>query len=401
MDNDPLKGIRVFLIGSVWAGPMCAALLSDLGAQVIRLESHAQIDPYRTMLARDEGSLEQGSIFHCLNRNSLSITLDLSKKDARELAKKIVKKSDILLENMTPGILKKWGLDYPAVKKINPEIIMASISGFGQTGRLSAVPAYGLTSTCLSGLISMSGYENEPVGFTTAYPDPACGLLGFFAIMAALNRRHETGNGGHIDISHLEATAAMMGEELIDYTMNSRVAREKGNSSHWMAPHGCYPCLGDDRWITIACETDEEWHALCEATGHPQWVNDERFIDLFARLENKTELDHLISDWTGEQTDYHAMEILQKAGVAAVPVFTTAELFTDPHITEEEYLVHLPHPEDPVSYVYNTPWKFSETPASIRRHAPLLGEHNEFVLCDICDVDKKEFTRLVDEQVIW
>jgi crotonobetainyl-CoA:carnitine CoA-transferase CaiB-like acyl-CoA transferase len=402
MSKYPLEGIRVFFIGSTWAGPMCAALFSDMGAEVIRLESHTWIDPYRILWARDRGNLEQGPVFQVLNRNALSITLNLSQPRAIELAEAIVKISDVLLDNTSPGVLKRWGLDYAAVGAINPSIIMASISGYGQNGPMSPQSAYGPASTSLSGLASLVGYEGEdPVGMLTAYPDPVAGIFAFFSIMAALHYRVTTGKGQYIDVAQLEAVASMMPEEILDYTMNSRVASCRGNSSFWMAPHGCYRCKGEDKWITIACATEEEWQALCQATGNYQWLEDKRFVDIHFRLENRKELDKLIEQWTSGYTDYEAMEILQQAGVAAVPVFSIGNMFTDPHAQEEEYLVHLPHPEEPGSYVYNVPWKLSETPGGIRRHAPLMGEHNEYVLCELCGLPKEEFQRLVEEKVIW
>jgi len=402
MPKGPLEGIRVLLIGHVWAGPMCAALFSDMGAEVIRLESHTRIDGYRILFAKDEGNVEQGPFYQVLNRNALSVTLNMRQPKAKELAKAIIRISDVLLENNVPATLRNWDLDYPSVCQVNPNIIMASISGYGQSGPLSLQGAYGPATAALSGLSSQVGYENEdPIGLLTAYGDPVAGLGAFLAIMAALHYRFKTGKGQYIDISQWEALDAMMVEEILDYTMNGRIASCKGNSSSWMAPHGCYRCKGEDKWITIACATQEEWQALCQVTGHPQWLNDERFVDNYARLKNRKALDKIIEEWTINHSNYAVMEILQQAGVAATPVLSMAELFTDPHAQEEEYFMHLPHPEQPGGFVYNTPWKLSETPGGIRRHAPLMGEHNEYVLCELCGIPKDEFQRLVAEKVIW
>lgn len=402
MAKGPLEKLRVVLIGNAWAGPLCAASLGDMGAEVIRLESRARVDPYRLLWVKDEQNIEKGPFFQVVNRNTLSVTLNMSHPRARELAKAIIGISDILVENYAPTTLRRWGLDYPSVRQINPSIIMASISGYGQSGPLSSQSAYGPASMSLSGLAWQLGYEGEePLGMLTPYNDPLAGLVGLFSIMAALHYRARTGRGQYIDISQLESVAAMMGVDVLDYTMNGRVASSQGNRSSWMAPHGCYRCKGEDKWITIACATQEEWRAFCQATGNQHLLNDERFVDNYARLTNRKELDKIIEEWTSRRIDYEVMELLQQAGVAAAPVFTLAELFTDPHAQEEEYFVHLPHPEEPGGYVYNIPWQLSRTPGEIRSPAPLMGEHNEYVLCELCGIPKDEFQSLVEEKVIW
>jgi len=279
---------------------------------------------------------------------------------------------------------------------------MVSISGFGQTGPLSSEPAYGPASSSISGLSALLGYEDEgPLGMLSAYPDPVAGVSAFFACMAALHYRVRTGKGQYVDQAQLEILSTMMGQEILGYTMNGHVASCAGNSSYWMSPHGCYRCKGEDKWITIACTTEEEWGDFCRATGNTEWLGDERFADSYSRVKNHKELDRLIEQWSANYTDYEAMEILQKAGVAAAPIFTQGEIFTDPHAQHEEYLLHLPHPHEPGGYVYNVPWKLSKTPGRLRRHAPLMGEHNEYVLCELCGLSKEELQKLIEEKVVW
>jgi benzylsuccinate CoA-transferase BbsF subunit len=337
-----------------------------------------------------------------INRGLQSVTINMDKLEGRELARKIVKECQVMLDNLSPRVLRQLGLDYDNIRHVNPEIIMVSLSGYGRTGPWAYYPAYGPMLSSYCGFAALIGYEDEdPVGDMIAYNDPVSAMTAVFAVMAALRYKARTGKGQYIDVSELECGVSLMGQEILDYTMNSRVASCRGNSSFWMAPHGCYRCKGEDKWITIACATEEEWQALCQATGNYQWLEDKRFVDIHFRLENRKELDKLIEQWTSGYTDYEAMEILQQAGVAAVPVFSIGNMFTDPHAQEEEYLVHLPHPEEPGSYVYNVPWKLSETPGGIRRHAPLMGEHNEYVLCELCGLPKEEFQRLVEEKVIW
>jgi len=401
MSNGPLEGLRVFFIGSTWAGPMCCSLLSDMGAQIIRQETHSHPDMYRLVQSDDRTSVENGPFFQVLNRDQLSVALNLAEPEARDLAKRIIKICDVMVENNSPRLLKKWEMDYQNVKKINPRIIMVSISGYGQDGPLAEEASYGTGLIQASGLSSLFGYEGQqPLGSISSYPDPVAGLGAFLSIMSALYYRKRTGKGQHIDISLLEATIAMMGREVTDYTMNERVAGPFGNHSPYVAPHGFYRCKGPDKWISISCPTEDEWKAFCLSTGNPRWMDDERFADNFCRLNNQAELDELITEWTKQRTDYDAMEALQRAGVAAFPVFTMAEMFTDPHVREEEYVTPIPHPNNPAGFVYNTPWNLSDTPGRPRRHAPLLGEHSEYVLCELCGLAKDEFDRLRAEKII-
>ncbi len=406
MGKKPLEGIRVFFMGSTWAGPMCATMLSDMGAQVIHQESHSHIEIYRYLYTPDRSNPEGGPMFHVLNRGHLSVCLDLPKPEAVELAKRIIKISDIFFGNNAGGILGKekgkLGLSYDIVKETNPHIIMVDMTGFGDYGPLKSAPAYGTALAAHCGFSNLTGYCGEtPLGENQFYSDPVSGTHALVATMAALHYRNKTGKGQYIDIAEGETLAALLGREFLDYTMNGRIATCQGNRSYWMAPHGCYPCQGDNRWITIACATEEEWQALCVATGNIQWLDDERFADMYSRLKNSTELDKLIGEWTSWHTDYEAMEMLQKASVAAVPIFSIADLFTDPHAQAEEYYIPLPHPYDPASWVYTPAWKLSETPGEVTTPAPLLGEHSEHVLCELCGLPKNEFDRLVKEKIIW
>jgi benzylsuccinate CoA-transferase BbsF subunit len=373
-----------------------------MGAEIIHQETHNHPDMYRLVQSTDRESVENGPYFHVINRNHLSVALNLADVRARDLAKRIIKISDVFVENNSPRLLKGWGLDYDHVKGINPSIIMASISGYGQTGPLANQASYGTGLIQASGLSALFGYEGQdPIGSISSYPDPVTGIGSFFAIMTALFHRNRTGKGQYIDISLIESTVALMGAEVVDYTMNGRIAKPTGNRSPWFAPHGFYRCKGPDKWISISCPTENEWKALCVSTGKLEWLNDNRFTDNFSRLKNQEALDGLITKWTEERSDYEAMEVLQRAGVAAVPVFTMAEMFTDPHVQDEEYVTPLPHPNNPACFVYNTPWKLSQTPGKPYRAAPLLGEHSEYVLCDLCGLPKDEFARLCEERVIW
>ena len=397
-----LEGHRVVFFGTIWAGPLAVATLADFGAEVIRVESRTYIDEYRLLLSPDRQNVEKGPYFHTINRNTLSIALDLSRAKARELAKALVKISDVVVENQSPRVMKEWGLDYPILREVNPALIMASMSGFGQTGPVAYDVAYGPTLSTFSGLAGLVGYAGgPPLGLHRAYNDPAAAMAAVFAIVAALRHRARTGEGQYIDVSQLEAPLTLLGREVMDYTMNRRSAVPQGNRHPSMAPHGYYPCKGEDRWVTIACGTEEEWKALCVATGNPQWIDDPRFADGYQRLKNQGELDRLISEWTVNYAPTEAMETLQKAGVATVPCYSIVDLVADPHAQEQEYFIALPHPAEPDDFVYGNPWRLSETPPEIRRHAPLFGEHNNYVLCELCGIPEEEVASLVQDKVVY
>jgi len=397
-----LEGLRVVLFGTIWAGPATAATLADFGAEAIRVESRAYPDPFRYLMSQDRTNPDKGPFFQTLNRNTLSVTLDLSRQEARDLAKRLIKICDVVVENQSPKVMKQWGLDYPVLKEMKPDLIMASVSGYGQTGPLAQDIALGPTLSSFSGLDSMVGYPGgPPLGIHRAYFDMVGAMAALFAVLLALRQRAKTGQGQYIDVSMAETGVTLLGREVMDYVMNGRSAVPRGNRHPSMAPHGWYPCKEKDTWITIGCGKEEEWRALCEATGNPQWLEDPRFLDSYSRLKHEEELNRLIGRWTAGYRPLEVMEILQRAGVPAVPCNDIPALFADPHSLDQGYFVSLPHPEDPDAFVYNNPWKLSETPAEIRRHAPLLGEQSRYVLCELCGVSEEEFNRLVEEKVIY
>lgn len=402
IDKRALEGLRVVLFGTIWAGPATAATMADFGAEVIRVESRRYLDTYRFLMSPDRTNPERGPFFHTINRNTLSVTLDLSQPRARELAKALIKISDVVVENQSPRVMKAWDLDYPVLKEVNPALIIASLSGFGQTGPLANDVAYGPTLSSLSGLDGLVGYfGGPPLGIHRAYNDLAAAMAALFAILVALRHRARTGEGQYIDVSLGEAGVALMGREIMDYTINGRSAVPQGNRHPSIAPHGYYPCKGEDTWITIACGTEEEWKALCRATQNPQWIDDNRFSGNDTRLKHQDELNGLIGEWTVNHTPTEAMEILQKVGVAAVPCHDVATLFADGHALEEGYFIPLPHPAEPDDFIYNNPWRLSQTPPEIHRHAPLLGEHNKYVLCELCGIPEEEVDRLVQEKIVY
>ncbi len=402
MESSLLKGLRVVDFGWVWAGTVLGHVLADYGAEVIKIESKRRLDGMRFGKVFELGDeLEKNTFFHNLNRNKLSITVDLTKPRGADLLKQLVAKSDLVVENFIPGVLERHGLDYTSLKEVKADIIMIALSPAGQKGPLSQIRIYAPLLSALSGIDSMVGYPGDrPIGLKHAYADPTASLFGLFSVLAALRYRAGTGKGQYIDLSQYECVVGLIGEAIMDYVMNGRVASPKGNQSNTMAPHGIYPCKGEDKWVSIAIKTEEEWRAFCSVVGNPTWSKEKKFDDLGKRVSNAKELDRHITEWTLTHTDYEVSEMLQGVGVAATPVLSTDGIFLDPHFNERKTFVDVEHPVVGGSVVYNVPWKFNNISPVPMKHAPLLGEHNEYVFGGILGLSKEEIKELVKAEVL-
>ena len=398
----PLEDLRVLDFGWVLAGPVVATLLGNLGAEVIKIESRKRIDSMR--LSPDNLSLdpEKDLLFHSLNRNKLSISIDITHPKANKILKGLVEISDVVVENFSARVMARHGLDYQALKGVNPSIIMISLPATGMSGPLSDVITYGNTLQALGGAESLVGYYGEQVlGMQQAWADYNAAIHGFFAVLAALYYRKKTGKGQHIEAAQLDPLISSLGEAIMEYTMNGRVLGPQGNRNPTMAPHNNYRCQGEDKWVSIAIKTEEEWQSFCQAMGNPPWTKEERFADRYKRMQNQEELDKFISQWTINYSHYEVMEILQKAGVAAVPCLDVEERFFDPHFNEREAYITIEHPVTGTDFVANLPWKMSRTPGGIRRSAPMLGGHNDYVFGKLLNMSQEEIAELVEEKVLY
>ena len=402
MQKLPLEGIRVADFSWVLAGPHCTQWLGLMGAEIIKLETNKRLDMMRmSAFAEGKRDIERAGAFHMLNYNKKSCTLDLTQPKAIEIVKKLVKISDVTVENFAPGVIDKMGLGYTVLKSIKPDIIFVSSSGLGSTGPDRGHVAYGSTLHSFSGLCSITGYAGGPprtIGGT--YTDPLTGVTMTFAILAALYHRAKTGEGQFIDLSMAESTIAQLPEAIMDYTMNSRVAAPSGNEDGAMAPHGCYPCKGNDKWVAIAVSNDAEWKSLCHAMGNPDWCKEKRFADQYSRYRNKTELDKLVGEWTKNYTNYEVMQILQKAGVAAGPSTNIDDMVADPHLKERGLYKELDYPDIGKRPIVAAPWKLSRGFADYKI-APHLGEHNEYVFHELLKMPHDDIKKLMEEKVIF
>jgi benzylsuccinate CoA-transferase BbsF subunit len=397
-----LKGVRIADFGWVLAGPYSSMLLSHMGAEVIKIETRKRIDEQRVQHgAGASKDCESSSNFFEINLNKLSVTLDLSTEKGKELAKKIVSVSDVAMENMRPGVMAKLGLAYKDLVKVKQDLIMLSLSGYGATGPYRGYAAYAPCFSCFGGQAYLTGYADGEPNNLTSDCDARAGTAAAFAVLMALNIRKRTGQGQYIDLSSSEALNTLIGDQMMEYSMNQRSPARDGNCDAIMAPHNCYRCKGNDAWISIAVATDQEWDSLCQVMGNPEWTRDEAFSNSYSRWQNQERLDVLMQEWTINYRHHEIMDLLQGVGVAAMPSFKAKDLFTNPHLIAREAITEVQHSVLGTRKTIAPPWKLSETPARIVRTAPLLGEHNEYVFRELLGMSQKEVTDLMEEKVIY
>jgi benzylsuccinate CoA-transferase BbsF subunit len=297
--------------------------------------------------------------------------------------------------------MARLGLDHAALRETKQDIIYLSSSACGQTGPDREHVGYAPHFAAAAGLSHITGYEDWPPSILAGAFDLRSATTAAFAILAALLCRQRTGEGQYIDLASQEAIAILNSDALMEYVMNGRVRVRGGNRHAALAPHNCYRCRGDDNWISIAVANDQEWKVLCRAMGDEELARDSRFSTAETRWKNQEELDEIISDWTADQDYYEVMHDLQAAGVAATPSLSNKALFLDPHVVERKTFMQVEHPFLGNDWVVAPPWTLSETPASIRRHAPVLGEHNYEIFGQRLGMSREEIKRLEEEQVIY
>lgn len=398
----PLKGIRVADLGQAVAVPFAGRWLATMGAEVIHLESHRR-PSNRTWppFADDVQGLNRSGLYNLYNGSKLSLTLNLRTDAGREIARSLIAISDVVTENYSTGTMEKLGLGYQELAKIRPDIIMLSMSAVGRTGPMRHFVGYHSAVLMMSGLADITGYpQGHPRIMGTVFPDPVSGMYAVFAVLGALYRRSKKGMGQYIDVAMTEAMMSLMPEAIFDYSLNSRKPQRVGNEDRWKAPHGVYRCLEEDQWIAISVGSDNEWRALCGAVGHMEWLTDSRFVDGEARRRHRDELDPVLEAWTREREPLEATRRLQDAGVPAGPSLTTEGLLNDPHLKERGFVVEVEHLEVGHRATVGVPWKISEMDPPDHRPAPLIGQHNEYVLCELLGHSTAQVDRWIEEGVV-
>jgi crotonobetainyl-CoA:carnitine CoA-transferase CaiB-like acyl-CoA transferase len=277
---------------------------------------------------------------------------------------------------------------------------MVTLPAFGSIGPDKDYVSYASTIEAVGGLNVSFGYPGEPPVLSGTYPaDPIGSMYGVVSLLAALNYRYETGKGQYVDVAQSEAVTTLIPEVMMEYIMNGRIRPRLGNRDEIMAPHGVYPCKGEDKWVAIAVGNDEEWDAMCKVMGNPDWCKDEKFSDQFSRWQNQDELNRLVADWTTGFTPYEVTHKLQKAGVAAGNSLDIAELIIDPQVVKRGAIIQQNHPVAGKINVYRAPWKSALTAKN--PPAPLLGEHNDYVFKTLLGLSDSEIAKLSDDKVIY
>ena len=401
----PLTRIRVANFGWVWAGPVVGQTLGFLGAEVYKIESRARIDLTR-MLPPFAGGVrdpDRSLSNHAGWAGNGSISLNLKRPEAQELARQLIAKCDVVVENFGPGAMAEMALGYDALRAVKPDLVMLSMPAAGLYGPLKNVRTYGLSLSSLTGLDSLTGYvSGPPVPFENAFADPFNGVMGAFAILAALTYRDRTGKGQHIDYSQQEAVMQMVGPAFMDYAMNGRVAGPKGNRHPLdaAAPHGVFPCAGEDRWISIAVTNEQEWQGLQTAMGNPEWAQRPEYATPAARVRNIDALHERLAAWTRTFDDYDLAQHLQGHGVAAAPVLNVADLLRDPHYRARGTFIEVQHPLGFRETIYGAYVKTSRTAARVQP-GPRIGQDNDCVFKDLLGIPEDRYRELIAAQVIY
>ena len=404
MSKMALEGIRIADFSWVWAGPYCTTLLGFFGAEVIKIESMQRPDQTR------KGSIMNGDTFEGVNSsptfnnanlNKKGVSIDITTEEGQEIARRLVAQCDVVVANMRPGKMNKLHLGYEDFKKVKPDIIMLESTGFGVTGPYKHFAGFAPIFASMGGLANLTGYTDGAPNPMSGVQDLRAGTQAAFAILAALYHRNKTGEGQYIDCSSSECVSTLVGNELMEYTMNGRSLMRTGNTDPVMAPHNVYRCKGDDKWVSIAVGTEEEWQSLVHVLGDPGWAKDEKFADMYARHEHAAELDAHIAEWTINLTHYDVMMKLQAAGVAAMPSFCATEILEDPHTIARDLFTTVEHPLLKTQHVMNPAWKLSETPGTIRKPGPVLGEDNVEVFTSLLGMTEAEVKDLEARKILY
>ncbi len=398
-----LEGIKVIDLSWAAVGPLTTKTLSDYGAEVIKIENNVHPDgtryggPFRDNIP----GVNRSGLFNQWNTGKHSLLLNLATSKGVEVFKRLAAWTDVVMENFSGGTMKRMGLGYEVLSKINPGIIMLSSCMMGQTGPYAAQRGVGPLLRALSGFNDITGWPDRlPIGPHGAYTDFIGAHFATLSILAALDYRRRTGKGQYLDVSQFENSVHFVAPILLDYVVNKRVVSRMGNCLSYAAPHGVYRCRGEDRWCAIAVFTDEEWESFCKVIGNPAWTKETRFSTLLARKKNEDELNRLVEEWTISRLAEEVMKMMQEAGVAAGVLLNAQDLQEhDPQLRHRHLYWTLEHPEI-VTYTAPRPiFMVSKAPYEMRR-APLLGEHNEYVLKGILGMSDEEVAELVIEGVI-
>ncbi len=396
----PLKGLRVFDLTRILAGPTCTQLLGDLGAEIIKIERPGHGDDTRKWgppFLKDENGEDSDTAAYYLsaNRNKRSLTLDIATAEGQALAKRLIAHCDVLVENFKVGGLAKFGLDYASVAEVKPDIVYCSITGFGQTGPYAPRAGYDYLAQGMGGIMSLTGEpEGEPVKVGVGIADVVCGLFAANAIQAALRHRDLTGEGQHIDLALLDTQIAWLVNEGMNYLVSGQVPRRQGNEHPNIVPYKVLPC--SDGYFILAVGNDAQFQRFCAFAGVPELAEDERFKTNANRVRNRDELYALLPEVTSQKPLDTWLDGLAEIGVPCGPVNDLARVFEDPHVLHRGMRMKMPYPgsESGELEMMGNPIKFSRTPVDYKRPPPKAGEHTDEVLTEMLDLSEEEIAAL-------
>ncbi len=391
-----LEGIRIIEFSRALAGPYCTMLLADLGAEVIKVEMPGSGDDSRGWGPPFiEG---EAAYFLSINRNKKSMTLNLKADKAKEIACKLIQTADVVLESNRPGAMARLGLDYESVKKVKPEIIYTSVSGFGQTGPYSSRPGFDQVIQGYGGIMGLTGEaDGPPLKVGIAVTDIATGMFAAIGILTALYHRQATGKGQYIDASMLDGQVSWLTYQAGRYLASGKVPQRIGSAHPLIVPYQAFEAK--DGFVNIAVGNDNLWKKFCDATELRAIVDDPKFATNAKRVENRQEVIEIISNVIAGKTMQEWLDILEDAGIPCGPIYTVDQIFSDPQVLARNMLVEVDHPKCGPVKVTGSPIKLSETPADVRTSPPMLGQHNEEILQDL-GFDSSDIEKIKEEKVI-
>jgi crotonobetainyl-CoA:carnitine CoA-transferase CaiB-like acyl-CoA transferase len=389
----PLCGLRVLDFTRVWAGPLCTRILADLGAEVIKIETPGAVQAATAMPGPSNSQK--------LNRNKLSIALDLQQEEGRALVKRLVGASDMLVENFSARVMPNFGLDYEQLRAINPGLIMLGMPGFGSSGPYRDYAAFGPAIEPMTGLTSLLGYPGgPPLASAIAYPDAVAGVTGAAALLVALVYRERSGKGQFIDLSQVEATTSLLGEYILAWQTSGELPPRLGNRHPQWAPQGTYPCRGEDQWLSLSVRSDEEWQRLCDLAGFADLSRDSEYAEASGRRRHHEQLDARIAEWTRQHDKFELMLLLQNAGVPAGAVVDARELLEDPQLRELNFYVEAQSSAGARYRMPGTPFSFDGKRRTSWDVAAGPGEHGPQLLRDLLGCAEQEIRDLTTAGVV-
>jgi crotonobetainyl-CoA:carnitine CoA-transferase CaiB-like acyl-CoA transferase len=384
----PLSHIRVLDLSRIMAGPWTSQILADLGADIIKVERPRVGDDTRSwgppfLKDRDGNDTKEAGYYLAVNRGKRSITVSLDKPEGQAIVRELAKSADIVLENFKVDTLKKFGLDYESLKKVNPRIIYCSITGFGQTGPKRDVAAYDFAVQAMGGLMSVTGERDDRPGggaqkVGIPIVDLTTGMYAAVAVLAALAGRERTGKGEFIDIGMLDVQVAMLCNQAMNFLTSGKVPKRTGTAHPNIQPQDVFKCA--DGEIVLACGNDGQFVKLCEVLGRPELGTDERFVKNSGRVRNQQVLTPILRDLFATRGRTEIVDALEAAGVPCGPINTVPEVFEEPQVKHRNMLIKVAHPLAGTVPLLNTPMRFTEQPLQADRAPPLLGEHTQEIL---------------------